>query len=67
MGTIDKKVWHEGMAQLKAISDMLPYLSRFKTYYQELRLTQPGWYPERKDPPVMEPPLSNEWVKGGRR
>jgi hypothetical protein len=67
MGTVDKKAWRESMAHPKSIPEMLPYVSRFKTSYQELRLTQPGWYPEGKEPPVQEPPPSTEWVKKGRR
>ncbi|MFN8454953.1 MAG: hypothetical protein U0401_09850 [Anaerolineae bacterium] len=63
MGTMDKNFWREGLTQPKAIADMMPHLHVFKTYYQELRLTRPGWYPEGKEPPVMEPPPSTEWIK----
>lgn len=67
MGTVDKKAWQENMAEPKSIPEMLPYLSSFKTYYQELRTTRPGWYPDGQEPPVMEPPPSTEWVKRDRR
>jgi hypothetical protein len=63
IGTVDKKAWRESMAHPKSVPEMMPYISRFKTYYQELRHIQPGWYPEGKEPPVMEPPPSTEWVK----
>ena len=45
------------------VEEMLPYASDFAMYYQELRLTRPGWYKADQKPPVMEPPLSQEWVK----
>lgn len=69
MGTVERKVWHEGMKQMLAVDKILPHLSHFVTYYQELRLTQPGWYHVDQEPPVMEPPKSQEWVKSkyGRR
>ena len=67
MGTVEKKAWREGLAQPKSIPEMMAHLSSFKTYYRELRLTQPGWYPKGKNPPVMEPPPSTEWVKRRHR
>ena len=63
MGTVEKKAWRESMTQPKSIPEMLSYVSRFKTYYKELRLTQPGWYREGQEPPVMSPPPSTEWIK----
>ena len=65
MGTVDKKAWREGRKHPKPVSEMIDsYLSTFQNYYQELRATQPGWYPEGKEPPLMDPPPSTEWVKG---
>ena len=64
MGTVDKKAWREGLTQPKPAAEVMAgYMSIFKTYYQELRSTQPGWYPEDVEPPVMPPPPSTEWVK----
>jgi hypothetical protein len=34
----------------------------FATYYKELRLTQAGYYKIGQEPPVMEPPLPQEWI-----
>jgi hypothetical protein len=63
IGTVEKKAWREGLKQPKAVNEMLPCASDFKAYYQELRLTEPGWYGPNQEPPVMEPPSSQEWVK----
>jgi hypothetical protein len=63
IGTMEKNAWREGLEQPKAIAEMLPYASDFATYYNELRLTRPGYYRADQEPPVMEPPLSQEWIK----
>ena len=63
IGTVEKKAWREGMKQSKAVNEMLPHVSGFVTYYKELRMTQPGWFRANQEPPVMEPPESQEWVK----
>ena len=44
MGTLEKKAWREGMKEPLAVADMEPHTHNFKTYYQELRSTRPGWY-----------------------
>ena len=67
MGTVDKKAWREGLTRPKAAAEMLDkYTSIFKNHYQELRLSQPGWYMEGVEPPEMPPPPSTEWVKRKR-
>ena len=63
IGTVEKGAWREGLTQPKAIAEMLPHASDFADYYQELRVTQPGWYKANQEPPVMEPPPPQEWVK----
>lgn len=63
IGTVEKSVWREGLEQSKAIVEMLPHASDFATYYQELRLTRPGYYKADQEPSLMEPPLSQEWMK----
>lgn len=63
IGTVEKSIWREGLEQPKAIAKMLPQASDFATYYKELRLTRPGYYSSDQEPPVMEPPLSQEWIK----
>jgi hypothetical protein len=63
MGTVEKGAWREGLQQPKAVVDILPHASDFAEYYEELRATHTGWYPEGQVPPVMEPPPSAEWVK----
>ncbi len=63
IGTMEKGAWREGLKQLMAVDKIRPHVSEFATYYQELRLTQPGWFRTNQEPPVMEPPKSQEWVK----
>jgi hypothetical protein len=63
LGTVERKAWREGMKQPKAVAEMLAHASDFETYYQELRMTQPGWYGPEQEPPVMEPPPSQEWIR----
>lgn len=63
IGTVEKSTWREGVEQPKVMGEMLPHASDFATYYKELRLTRPGWYRSEQEPPVMEPPLSQEWIK----
>jgi hypothetical protein len=63
LGTVEKATWREGSQQPKAVAEMLPHVSDFAEYYKELRVTRPGWYRADQEPPVMEPPPSQEWVK----
>jgi len=64
MGVVDKKAWRAGLSQPKPASEVISsHLSLFKTYYEELRLTQPGWYLPDAEPHEMLPPPSTEWVK----
>ncbi len=67
LGTIEKSAWREGLQHPKAIEDMLPHASDFAGYYQELRVTRPGWYKAGQEPPLMEPLPSQEWVKSRSR
>ncbi len=67
MGTVEKKVWREGFKKPKLPAEILEHTAIFKVYYQELRHTRPGWYPSGQEPPVQEPPPSQEWVKSGKR
>jgi hypothetical protein len=63
IGTVEKKAWREGLKHPKAPAEILPHAHDFKIHYQELRMTQPGWYGPDQEPPIMEPPLSQVWVK----
>jgi len=63
LGTVEKRSWREGVAQPKGIAEMLPHVSDFTTYYNELRVTRPGYYRVEQEPPIMAPPASQEWVK----
>ena len=63
IGTVEKKAWCEGLKHPKAPAEILPHAHDFKLYYQELRMTQPGWYGPDQEPSIMEPPPSQLWVK----
>jgi hypothetical protein len=63
VGTLEKKAWRDGVKQPKPIVDILPHAHDFKTYYQELRLSRPGYYSDDQEPPIIDPPPSKEWVK----
>ena len=66
LGIVKKSVWREGLEHPQAVAEMLPHLSDFAKYYTELRQTQPGWYRADQEPPIMEPPPPQEWVKAQR-
>ncbi|MCY7334317.1 MAG: hypothetical protein LH649_17040 [Pseudanabaena sp. CAN_BIN31] len=63
IGTVDKNIWREGIKQSKSLDEMLPHASDFATYYKDLQLTRPGYYRADQEPPLREPPSSQEWVK----
>lgn len=63
IGTVEKRAWRENMKHQKAPSEMLSQIHDFKTVHSEIRMTRPGWYGPDEEPQVMEPPLSNEWMK----
>ena len=63
IGTMEKEAWRKGSKQLMSPDKIRPHVSGFANYYKELRLTQPGWFPTNQEPPIMEPPKSQEWVK----
>ena len=61
--TVKKTAWREGLHQPKALAEMRPYISDFAEYYEEMRVSQAGWYPASQEPPIIEPPASHEWVE----
>lgn len=63
IGTVEKSTWRKGLEKSLTIDKMLPHASDFAKYYEELRFTRPGYYKADQEPPIMEPPLSQEWVK----
>ncbi|MGH9969129.1 MAG: hypothetical protein ACREBG_15180, partial [Pyrinomonadaceae bacterium] len=63
MGTVEKATWREGLQHPKAVAELNSHASDFAVYYKELRVTQPGWYKADQEPPIMEPPPSQEWLK----
>lgn len=62
-GTLEKTSWRKGLNEPQATSDTFSHASDFAEHYNELRMTCPGWYPEGKEPPIMNPAPSLEWVK----
>ncbi|MFA5924979.1 MAG: hypothetical protein WC856_27475 [Methylococcaceae bacterium] len=67
IGTVEKSSWREDQQRTRSVREMLPYASDFAVFHQELRVTSPGWFKTNQDAPVMEPPLSQEWVKSEYR
>lgn len=65
-GTVEKHAWREGMKVEKSVAELRAHMSDFKSN-EEIRFTQPGYYPKEVEPPIMEPPDSSEWVKRDRR
>jgi hypothetical protein len=63
IGTVEKSVWQEGVKQHKAITELLPHTSDFARYYDELQVTKGGRYQADQEPPILEPPASQEWIK----
>ncbi len=63
MGTVERKVWRELSKRPQTPVETLTQARRFKVHHQELRATRPGWYRDDEEPPIMEPPPSQEWVK----
>ncbi|MEI6334060.1 MAG: hypothetical protein WCS87_05830 [Methylococcaceae bacterium] len=66
IGTIEKSSWRQAQQQESSVKEMLPHASDFAVFYPELRVSRPGWYKTGQDAPLMEPPLSQEWVKSGK-
>ncbi len=64
VGTVEKTAWRKGMHQSMLVGEMLPYASYFKETYRELRAQRPGWYKVGQEPPILEPPLPKDWIKG---
>jgi hypothetical protein len=62
VGTVEKKIWREGLTTPRPASEMVEQLHDFRNY-EELRMTQKGWYPAGYEPPVWDPPPSMEWIK----
>lgn len=63
IGTVEKQVWREGLTRPKDFDEMLPHVSDFAKYYEEMRQTRSGYYHVDQEPPIMEPPPPQEWVK----
>jgi len=66
IGTIEKSSWREAQQRESSVREMLPHASDFALFYPELSVSKPGWYKTGQDAPLMEPPLSQEWVKSGK-
>jgi hypothetical protein len=64
IGTVKKAAWREGLQRPKPPAEMLHNIADFAEQNDELRLTRAGWHKTDEEPPVLEPPPSQEWVKG---
>ena len=63
IGTVEKTTWREGLQRPKIPAEMLSDVADFAEQHGELRLTPAGWYKSDREPPVLELPPSQEWVK----
>ena len=63
MGTVERKIWKENMENPKPPHEMIKHVAVFNSVYNELRVTQTGWFHESVEPGIEEPPPSTEWVK----
>ncbi|MCB0128981.1 MAG: hypothetical protein KDE58_42235 [Caldilineaceae bacterium] len=63
LGTVSKTTWRAAMTEELTPKEMLDHTRRFETVYQELRVTQTGWFPANVKPGLRKPPPSEEWVK----
>ncbi len=62
IGTVEPKVWKGNVIQQAPLNKLRNYVHDFKSI-QTISMTMGGWFPKDKEPPVMEPPKSTEWVK----
>ncbi|MCB0061729.1 MAG: hypothetical protein KDE19_06425 [Caldilineaceae bacterium] len=62
-GTVEKQGWQAGMTVQKPINEMMDYIHDFKDHYDELRVTETGWFAPGQKPGIRKPPPSREWVK----
>lgn len=62
VGVLERKVWRDSVKNPKPPNELIQHVHTFKSY-MPLRRTKPGWYPDGVEPPVEEPPASEEWVK----
>ncbi len=63
LGTVEKKTWREGLTQPKELEELRAHTHDFKTYYQDLRMTQAGLYMPDQEPRIRKPPPSQEWIR----
>jgi hypothetical protein len=65
VGTVENTAWRKGLKQPILVEEMLPYASDFVQSYKELRMSRLGWYKADQEPPIREPPPSQDWVAPG--
>ena len=65
IGTVEKQGWQANTIEPKQIGEMVEYVHDFATYYQELRVTETGWFGPGQKPGIRQPPPSQMWVKAG--
>ncbi len=60
---MERKTWRKGVSEPLQLEDARAHIHDFKAYYQELRMKQLGWFRADQEPPIREPPPSEDWVK----
>lgn len=63
IGILEQKAWKAAMQQERGVAEMLDYVSDFAEHYDELRVTETGWFGPGQQPGIRQPPPSQEWVK----
>lgn len=53
IGTVEQKVWREGLNKPKAMAEMLAHTADFKGY-RDIEYFPGGWYPKDFVPPIPE-------------
>ena len=62
IGTIEKKAWKDNIQQPIPFNELRNYVHDFKST-QTISMSMGGWFPKDKQPPILEPPASTDWVK----
>lgn len=63
MGTLEKQILRQKSQRAQSLEDLRQATHDFKMAYLEARMRQTGWFPKGQEPPIVEPPPSQEWVK----
>lgn len=63
MGTLEKQILRQDSQVPQTLQELRQNAHDFKMAFLELRKRQTGWFRDGEEPPIAEPPPSQEWVK----